>query len=236
MTTASSAEVEVEGLLLSRIAYGEADWIVHVFTDRLGKLAALARGARRSQKRFAGALEPLHTLTLRLSARPHGELYTLREAGLARMRLPLLSDLGAMETAGRALGWVKRASPAHTPEPLVWSALLSLLDELEKPERADADSLSIAFGVQLLEGLGWGLDLTRCVSCGKICPAGQAAWIHPQRGGLICRACGGGPLLLPGELRNRLATLTPGLYPSFQPHSALGLSVVERALEAHPGG
>ena len=44
--------------------------IVTLFTEELGKIAALARGARKSSRRFAGALEPMHTLRVTLDERP----------------------------------------------------------------------------------------------------------------------------------------------------------------------
>jgi len=229
-------ETTVRGLLLSRVVYGDADFIVHLFTEQLGKIAALARGARRSQKRFGGALEPLHTLVLRVQGRPHVELFTLKEAELSRTRQRVTESLSAMETAGRALSWVKKSAPPHTPEPLVWEALERLLDELEGPSELDHDSLLASFGVQLLEGLGWGLELSRCVSCSKPCRAGQSAWVNPERGGLICRFCGGGPVLLPGPLRNLLLELVAKQ--SFAPlgeHATLGLKLIERAILAHMG-
>jgi DNA repair protein RecO (recombination protein O) len=237
MGSHDSNDRAVRGLLLGRVAYGEADLIVHLFTEPMGKVAALARGARRSQKRFGGSLEALHTLTLHLGGRPQGELFTLKEAALETTRLGLTSDLDSLETAGKALAWVKQSAPPLTPEPRVWSALLALLDELERPEHIEPRSLLVAFGVQLLDGLGWGLDLERCVSCGKPCPEGQAAWVHPERGGLICRSCGGGPLLLPGQLRTQLRDLgASGPYTHLAEHGALGLKVVERAIGAHVGG
>ena len=45
-------------ILLRSVAYGEADRIVTLLTDAHGKVALMARGARRSQRRFAGSLEP----------------------------------------------------------------------------------------------------------------------------------------------------------------------------------
>lgn len=230
------SELEVRALLLSRTDYGEADLVLHLFTDTLGKISALARGARKSQRRFGGALEPLHTLELRLIERPRSELLSLKEASLHRTRLQLTQSLPAMETAGRALHWVKRAAPPRITEPLVWSSLERLFDRLENETPSSHDLLLIEFGVHLLDGLGWGLDLSRCVSCNKLCPPQQSAWVNPERGGLVCRACGGGPLLLPGELRGHLLSLSQEESPTLDPrHIPQGLRLIERAIIAHLG-
>ena len=43
-------------IVLRAVNYGEADRIVTLFGRDTGRLSALARGARKSQRRFAGGL------------------------------------------------------------------------------------------------------------------------------------------------------------------------------------
>ena len=100
----ASAVFDCEALLLRRVELGEADLVLTLFTSALGRVSALARGARKSQKRFAGALEPFFTIQVRLEERSHSELFTLSEARISRARLGMLTDLNRMEVAGRALG------------------------------------------------------------------------------------------------------------------------------------
>lgn len=221
--------------LLSRVAYGEADLVVHLFTERLGKVSGLARGARRSQKRFSGSLEPLHTLVVELEERAQGELLTLKGAVIEKPRMGIVDSLDAMDAAGHALGWVRKASPQRTPEPLVFDALENLLDRLDEgPSAAVRDAEIIAFGLRLLEALGFGLEFARCVSCGKACAEGKSAWISPERGGIVCRACGGGPLLLGAPLRNWMRALArEGVPASADVPRGDAFRIVERAIDAH---
>ncbi len=221
--------------LLSRVAYGEADLVVHLFTESLGKVSGLARGARRSQKRFAGSLEPLHTLVVELEEKAQGELLTLKGASIEKPRMGIVDSLDAMDAAGHALGWVRKASPQRTPEPLVFAALENLLDHLDRnprPELRDAEL--IAFGLRLLDALGFGLELTRCVSCGKPCGDERSAWLSPERGGIVCRACGGGPLLLGAPLRSWMREVVRDPKPP-SPEVPRGeaFRIVERAIDAH---
>lgn len=223
-------------LVLSRTEYREADWIVTLFTDQSGKVSALARGARKSRKRFGGSLEPLHTLRVEFSSRGGGELYTLHNAQIERPRAALLEELGALSAAGRALSWVRRAAPNHTPEPVLWHALGACLDALSQTKEYPPGTILGAFGLRMLETLGWGLGLTACVVCGKPCPHERAAWINPERGGLVCRACGGGPFKLTGQDREHLAAAALGLVQHLhQDVSDVADRIVERALGAHLG-
>jgi DNA repair protein RecO (recombination protein O) len=194
---------DTEALLLRRVDYGESDLVLTLFTQELGRISALARGARRSRKRFGGVLEPMHTLAVRLEESSGASLFTLKEARLAVVRNLLVSDLARMESAGRALAWVRKTAPVRTPEPEAWHALAALLDALDRTETPPRLALATA-GLRLLTGFGWGLDLGRCVSCGKPCPDGRSAAVDVTRGGVVCRSCGGASRMLKGATRQRL--------------------------------
>ena len=54
----ATTRVEGDSLLLGRSNYRDADLILTLFSQELGRVSALARGARKSTKRFSGSLEP----------------------------------------------------------------------------------------------------------------------------------------------------------------------------------
>ncbi len=222
---------------MRRVDYGDSDLVVTLFTESFGKASALARGARKSQRRFGGALEPMHTLHVRLDERPTSELFVLGEARIEVARLRLLTSLERMEAAGRALGWVRRASPPRTAEPEVWRAIDSLLTRLDTRDDAVSPRRELAqAGLSLLSAFGWGLDLARCVSCGKLCPEAQAAQIDVARGGLVCRGCGGARLQVPGPTRRRMVRAARGEPDALAATDLdVALDLVERAFRAHLG-
>jgi DNA repair protein RecO (recombination protein O) len=235
--TAAATVHTTEALVLRRVEFGEADLIVTLLTQKLGRVSALARGARRSRRRFAGALEPFFTLTVVLEERRSAELMTLREASLLRPRTGLLGDLAALSAAGRVLGWVRRAAPVHTPEPEAWAIVEALLDRLAVPvSTPDPDSELGGAGLRLLAAFGWALELERCVRCGKPCPSGRPASVDPSKGGLVCRDCGGGRLRLSSEQRERLNAAAQGQGPPLCADDArCALDLIERVLDAHAG-
>jgi DNA repair protein RecO (recombination protein O) len=225
-------------LLLKRVEYGEADLILTLFTQRHGRVSALARAARRSSRRFGGALEPMHTLELGLEERPKSELFMLREARIAVARTGLTSSLARLEAAGKALSWVRRAAPPRTPEPELWLAIEGLLDRLaERSDAVEPKRLLAASGLHILATLGWGLDFERCVRCGKDCPPEQVALLDAEHGGLVCRACGGARLRLDGPTRERLAHAASTGDPRAlsDADAELASTLVEAVLKAHAG-
>jgi DNA repair protein RecO (recombination protein O) len=223
-------------LLLRRVEYAESDLVLSLFTETLGRVSALARGARKSQRRFGGALESMHTLGVRLDERSSAELLTLREASIETPRRHLVGDLDRMTFAGRALGWLRSAAPPRTPEPEVWQVTIDLLDRLDDARDPRPPRLHLAeAGLRLLSAFGWGIDFERCIRCGKPCEPERPALLDPARGGLICRSCGGARLRLEGALRGRLARAAKGFQGMGAADVDIALGIAESALKAHAG-
>jgi DNA repair protein RecO (recombination protein O) len=233
----SSRTHETRALLLRRVDYGESDLILGFFTEKLGRISALARGARRSMKRFGGSLEAMHTLYIRCDDPARGDLSMLREARIEVPRTTLVADLDRLQAAGRALAWVRRVAPPRIPEPEVWAALDRLLDRLSTRSDPRSPSLHLASaGLSLLSAFGWGLDLEHCVRCGRPCPPSVPALLDAARGGLVCRACGGGRTRIEADARARLARAATGDDGALDESDAeLALDLVEQAMRAHAG-
>jgi DNA repair protein RecO (recombination protein O) len=234
-------------LLLRRTPYRDADLVLSLFTEQLGQVSALARAARKSQRRFGGSLEPFHTLHLELEEASNAELMMLQTAQITHARTHLYEHLESMEAAGKFSGWIRHASPAHTPEPQLWALAQSCMDRLEAvaQSRADGDAAAasararlvlVAHGLWLLSASGWRLELEHCVQSGARCPDGKSAMVDPERGGLVSRAEGGAPFVVSGPARRRLIAAQAGQMDALEAADAeLGLELVERCLRAHAG-
>ncbi len=216
------------------MAYGESDVIVTLLTEKEGKISALVRGGRKSSKRVGGALEPFHTIHVHLEERG-GDLATLREARLVRVRAGLVRALDSLEAAGRAMRWARHLFPPKHPEPRAWATLAELLDALDRGDGAPLALLASA-GLRLLRDAGYGLDLERCVRCGKPCPEGRTARVDAARGGLVCSECGGARRVLTPALRALARAAERGEAASMtREHAEELLGMVEDAMAAHTG-
>jgi DNA repair protein RecO (recombination protein O) len=224
--------IESPALLVRSVAFGEADVIATFFTETDGKVSAVVRGARRSTKRFGGALEPIHELFVTLDDKGK-ELCVLKEARIGHPRQGIVGDLDAMDAAGRALRWVRHLCPSRTPEPSAWSSLKALLDVLD----AGFPPLKhlAVFGFGLLADVGYAIDFERCVRCGKVCPSGRPAFVDAAGGGLVCMTCGGARRTISAELRAlalRAQAREPALEMTAAQAAAL-VAIAEDAMSAH---
>ncbi|MGA3122159.1 MAG: DNA repair protein RecO [Polyangiaceae bacterium] len=226
--------LESEALVVRTVELGESDVVATLVTEQAGKLAAVVRGGRKGSRRVGGALEPLHTVCVLLDDKG-GELATLKEARIVRLRPRVASDLDALDAAGVALRWARHLFPPRTPEPRGWQVLIELLDALERGSLSPRTDLARA-GLAMLVAVGYGLELEACIVCGRNCPAGRAACLDPARGGLICRACGGASTVLTAGVRDAARALVAGRCGAVSDGQARAvLGVVDRAMAAHAG-
>jgi DNA repair protein RecO (recombination protein O) len=186
-------------VLLRSVAYGEADRVVTLLTERHGQVSAIARSARRSQKRFGAALEPFALIEVELSTGT-GALGRLESARLVQGFPGLLGSLERMQTAGRALDRVRALVSEGVPVPGLIDTVGRLFRALDAPCGA---SLALCFDLRALALSGLSPRLDACGRCGR--PAGvRAALFDPEVGAVVCRACGGGRLLLAASTRVRM--------------------------------
>lgn len=225
--------VRSEALVVRVVEYRESDLVLTLMTRAEGKVAAMARAARKSRKRFGGTLEPMHTIEVTYEDRG-GELATLKDARLLVVRHNLTKSLEALDAAGRGLRWLRHVCPPRTPEPGAFDAALGLLDALDAGE--PPTPRLVLFGMRLLADVGYAVDFVRCVRCGKPCPTDRPAAFDVAKGGLVCQACGGAPRIVPSSLRALGAAACRGEVeegPEVEWNELL--SIVDEVMKAHAG-
>lgn len=174
------------GVVLKTTALRESDLLVVLYTATHGRVTAVARGARRSVRRFSGALQLLVLGRYQLGRRPRGELWGLDAAEVEREWTHLASDVFAVAHASYVAELVAALLPAESPEPEVLDVIVGLWDSLAEggPSPAALRYVELA----LLELAGHQPALAACAACGERDLDGGAMF-DPARGGAICRRC-----------------------------------------------
>lgn len=185
-------------ILLRSVSYGEADRILTLFTEKRGKISARARGARKSWRRFGGALESFAVFEATLS-QTDKRLWSLSEAELIEAHSGLASDLERIQTAALFIELIREVVPEREPEPQLFALIVELLGLLAVSECGDLPKIGLAGQLKILDAAGIGMSTERCNACGRRVPSGRKVYFNPARGGVVCTPCGGGPLVLSGE-------------------------------------
>ena len=118
-----------EGIVLRRIAVGEADRIVTLFTREHGKIQVIAKGSRRLLSRFAGATEPFVHLRTLLAVGQNLDVLTQAEVQNAFPRLR--DDLARLGYAAYFVELVDASVAERQPQPEIWDLLLAALTVVE---------------------------------------------------------------------------------------------------------
>lgn len=243
----------VQGMILRLVPYRESDRILHLFTDEFGRMAAMARGARRSQRRFGGVLQSFVRCSFGLRSPTVGTLMEAVDAEPIESFAGVAMDPLRYGRAGYLCELVEVLTREADPHPGVLQMLGEALTLLQQ-ESVDGTTLLRLFEVGLLARIGVWPEWIRCGRCGGLLTAAPELSWRPELGGLLCGRCGGEvqgalPWLMPRPLqhageapmgraaarlvgrcvRDQIRTLHPGPLRSIGFLRQLGM--VERATE-----
>jgi DNA repair protein RecO (recombination protein O) len=179
---------KTEAVVLRSIRYGEADRVLHLYTEDRGRVGAVAKGVRRVKSRLGGRLEPLSRVRLVLHE-GRGELCTVSQADTVHAYAALRERRPSLERASQACEAVLRLLDSNEPNRPAYNLLcneLSLLDS--RPELATRTQ-ALSFRLKLLLAAGFAPELASCAACGEIEDLGA---FSPSAGGVVCAGCEAG--------------------------------------------
>lgn len=176
------ALIESEAIVLRTYPLREADLLVTLFTRTEGKVHGVARSAKKSRRRFGGALEPMTYVRAFYDVRERQELARLDACEV--IESPLATEV----TYPRAVALAHVAElldellPDHEVNDAIFRLTLSVLHAL----RASDIWLPVTyFELWLTRLVGFLPELTECVVCGRALN-GSHAYFHAMADGLMC--------------------------------------------------
>jgi DNA repair protein RecO (recombination protein O) len=180
-------------IILHHTDYGESDRIVTFLTPDHGRLKGFARAARKSRKRFGAALEPFAEVQLHWVARSSGDLISLRDAELVKLRSGLRRDLETLTLAGYGCELTEALFDESGIGVEVFQLLQAFLDHL------DSDGFSVEarllMELRMLSVAGYVPHLQHCADCFGPLPSGPVSFSAAADGSL-CPDCDSGRAIL----------------------------------------
>jgi len=149
------------GLILRTRPLTETSLIIHWLTPDLGRLATVARGARRPKSPFAGKLDLFYAADFSFSRSRHSELHTLREASLRETHGAIREDILKLQQAGYAAAFLEQATETETPLPEVFELIRGFLKHLCGPPPQPQNIFALELKLLRELGLEPNLEETR---------------------------------------------------------------------------
>jgi DNA repair protein RecO (recombination protein O) len=181
-----------EGIILGLRRHGETSVIAEILTSARGRWLGLVRGGRSRVMR--PVLQPGNLVLANWRARLEDHLGTFVVEPVSLRAGAIMAD--ALQLAGLAtLTALAHFLPEREPHPRICEAMQLVIDRLDDPDIWPA--LLVRWELGLLDELGFGLDLGRCVVTGS---NEDLVYVSPKTGRAVSRGAG-------QAYRNRLLTL-----------------------------
>ncbi|PYV55966.1 MAG: DNA repair protein RecO [Acidobacteria bacterium] len=173
---------ESEAIVLRTYPLRESDLLVTLFTRLEGKVRGVARAAKKSKRRFGGALEPLTVVKLYYEDRERQELVRLDSCEV--LESPLASTVSYPRAV--ALGHVAELLDELLPDREANDAIFRLTISVLATLREQNVWLPITyFELWMTRLVGFLPELSECMACGRELN-GNRAYFHALADGLMC--------------------------------------------------
>jgi DNA repair protein RecO (recombination protein O) len=144
------------GLILRTRLFTETSLIVHWLTPDFGRIATIARGARRPKSPFLGKLDLFYVADFSFNRSRRSDLHVLREISLRELHASLRQNLAGLRQVTYGAFFVEQATETGTPLPVIYDLMLGFVHQL-CGQSANPKTV-FAFELKLLHELGLNPD------------------------------------------------------------------------------
>ncbi len=206
--------VTSRGVLLRSFPYSETSRILRFYTDSMGQVGVMARGARAGSGKVGSGLDTFAEGTLMLHVKHTRDLQTLQDFAPTHRRRPLGGDVRRFGGAS-VLAEIVLKHAGEDANPALFEALSIGLDRLSDVPSDHVIGTLLREGWSLVSTLGYRPVLETCVECGSA-PGDAMTRFDFAAGGIRCASCSdvqSGPRLGPGARAQLIALLEGGELP-----------------------
>jgi len=140
------------GLILRIRPLTETSLIVHWLTPDLGRVATVAKGARRPKSPFRGKLDLFYLADFSFQRSRRSELHNLREVVLRETHSALRQELGYLQQASYCSALIEQTTETETHLENIFQLMSALLTHL--PSHPPQSLTIFVFEMKLLNELG----------------------------------------------------------------------------------
>jgi DNA repair protein RecO (recombination protein O) len=173
-------------LTLRVIDYSETSQIVHLYARELGRIHAIAKGAKRNKSAFRGGFDIVTLVEILRIEKDPGTLDLLTSAETLEIYPQLRRDWARFSAAAYLMDLVDEFTPEAMAQPDLFDSARASLDALEAGA-AVAESV-FRFEARFLDLTGHFPRLDTCGTCRRPL-SGSDAWFSVRDGGVHCGRC-----------------------------------------------
>jgi len=189
---------KTKAIVLRSTPYAEADRIVSLYTLDFGKIRGIAKGAKRSQKRFGNSLEIGSYVSASFFEREISELVRLSHCDLIRSFEGLREDIKKLAWASYLIELSSEMTGERIQDKALFRLLLFFLNLIDRGLLRE--EILRVFEIRLFSLLGYQPKFDACRRCRKELSEEKIPF-SAREGGVFCSSCAAGlPDLTPLSL------------------------------------
>ncbi len=179
-----------QAIILSSRVFGESDRILRFLTLGSGKLSGIAKGGKKSQKRFMNTLELFNCVNIEYFEKPGAGLVRIDSADLLTANAGIDASLKRMCIASFFAEFVDKMTREKERNEQLFAVLKEGLEEVKNLEFTYFRILY--YQLRMLHHLGYMPNFRTCIQCGKDVAPDEATSFSNERGGVVCPSCSRG--------------------------------------------
>ena len=177
--------IATNAIVLKRILNGDTSVICRMFTEEMGKVSILAKGAWRPKNASGPLLEPINHIHIQFYNKNTRDIQILKDAGFIQQFPSLRNSLDRIILAFAIVEIIDKSSLESNPSPILYRLGWRILDKLNDKNQ-NQWVVFVFFLYQLSLRLGFMPNLSNCSQCNNKLTQGI---IDKLIGELICSDC-----------------------------------------------
>jgi DNA repair protein RecO (recombination protein O) len=183
------ALLATDAIVLHSFDYLESSRILRLVTRDGGVRSVLAKGARRSSRRFGSGLDLFAQGSAQLYAKPGRDLDTLSGFDVVRSRSELGEDMGRFAGASAIAELILRFGRDASDSSL-YDVVAESLDILAAAAADETLTVTLAAAWRIVAELGFAPAVDVCAQCHTALPDDAVVLFSHAAGGALCPRCG----------------------------------------------
>nr|WP_246484788.1 DNA repair protein RecO [Virgibacillus salarius] len=173
---------KIKGLVLKTQDYGETHKIVTIYSKKIGKFSAIARGAKKTKSRMAAVTQPF--IYAEFFVYIQTGLSTIQQGEIIHSFRSIREDIIKTAYAAYIVELTDKLSDDKDPDTFIFEQLFETMKWIEKND--DVNIPTMMYELKLYGKGGFAPTLDRCSNCGGNTPPFV---FSIAEGGILCHHC-----------------------------------------------
>lgn len=173
---------KIEGIVIKTQDYGETHKIVTIFSKKIGKFSALARGAKKTKSRMAAVTQPF--IRGEFFVYVNKGLSTIQQGEVVDSNRKIREDIIKTALTAFVVELTDKLLDDNEPDYYLYDQLTLTLNWIS--EKEDADIPIMMYELKMYKKGGFAPTVDQCVNCHR---REELVHFSISEGGLLCNRC-----------------------------------------------